>query len=114
MLKFVTPIAALAIAVAPVATAEEAETITIQFEYDSKLLADETSAESVLTSLESQAKEACTYTTQFASAKLIDRSCVKSSIAAAATKIVAEREAEGLETATIFEQQATVQVASLN
>jgi len=116
MLKIVTPLVALAAAIAPVAAADAdaAKDITVEFKYDNTLLADEAGAKTVIASLKDQAEAACTYRSSINFMETVDRSCAKSAVAIAAAKIVAEREAEGLETAAIFEQKATVQVASLD
>jgi len=114
MLKITTSLVAVALAFAPAAVAEEGEEITVQFEYDGTLLPSEAGAETVIASLKDQAKDACSYKNSLTYTTIVDRSCVKTTIASAAAKIVAEREAAGLETAAIFEQQATVVVAALD
>jgi len=113
MLKFSAPIIALALAVAPTAVAGSTD-VDVELLYDSSLLATEDGAEEVISSLKEQARDACSYRSSITFTVSIDRSCAKEVIADAATKILAEREAEGLETAQTFAKLASVELASLN
>jgi len=113
MLKFSAPIIALALAVAPTAVADTTE-VAVELEYDSAMLVTEAGAEEVISSLKSQAKDACAYRSSITFTSKIDRSCVKSVVAEAATEILAEREEAGLETADVFTRLAAVEYASLD
>lgn len=113
MLKFSAPMIAIALAVAPTAAANTTE-ISVELEYDSTLLATEAGAEEVISSLNLQARTACTYRSSVTFVQQVDRSCVKSLLSNAATEIIAERETEGLETADTFARLAAVEYASLD
>lgn len=113
MTKFSATLTALTLALAPAAFADAPKEFTVDFEYDGTLLVDDAGAETVLASLELQAKDACRYISATSLSLSVDRKCVKSAVAQATTKIVAEREAAGLETADAFVREATIQVASL-
>lgn len=113
MSKRFLPLAALAVAFSPVAFAEPKE-ISVELLYDGELLAEEAGAISVMKSLKSQARDACTTQTSLTYMDQIDHRCVKSVVSAAITKIVAERDAAGLETADVFAKRATIQLAALD
>lgn len=113
MSKIVLPLAALAVAFAPTALANGPQEIKVEFEYDGSVLADDAGARSVLASLNKQAKDACTYNVPLFGFDAIDRRCAKDLVANAVSEIVAERNADGLKTAALFERKATVEVASL-
>ena len=113
MSKRFLPLAALAVAFSPVAVAEPQE-ISVNLSYDGKLLSEEAGAKSVMKSLKAQARDACVYSTAITHVETIDRDCVTDIVTKAVNKIVIEREAAGLETADVFMNRSTIQLAALD
>ena len=113
MSKRLLPLAALAVAFSPVAIAEPQE-ISVDLSYDGKLLNEEVGAKSVMKSLKAQARDACVYSSAITNIKMIDRDCVSDIVTKAVNKIVVEREAAGLETADVFMNRSTIQLAALD
>lgn len=111
MKKFAVSLFAIAAAVSPAAIAETE--VAVDIVYDSALLADADGAKSVIASIEAQAADACTYRAAFTYIKTVDQTCVDAVVAEAVTAIVAERQAEGLETAEEFASLTAIEVASL-
>ena len=103
---------ALTTAVSPAAFADPQE-ISVDINYDGALLADAEGAKSVMESIEAQAKAACTTRSAFTYSKTVDEDCVEIVITNAVNAIVADRQAEGLDTAEEFASLATVELASL-
>lgn len=111
MKKFAVSLFAIAAAVTPAAIAETE--VAVDIIYDGALLSDADGAKSVMASIEEQAEDACTYRAAFTYIKTVDEACVEAVVGEAVSSIVAERQAEGLETAEEFASLATVELASL-
>lgn len=76
--------------------------ITVQLTYDSTLLATEASAKTVLKSIKSQAKEACTFTTPATGRVSFDRVCRDDLVNKAIEKIRLAAIEDGQPTAYVF------------
>jgi len=112
MKKFTVSLIAFAAAVSPAAFADPQE-ISVDISYNGALLADSDGAKSVMASIEAQAEKACTSRSAFTYTKTVDEDCVEMVISNAVNAIVAERQAEGLDTAEEFASLATIELASL-
>lgn len=113
MSKRFVPFVALAVAFSP-ATFADTQEVQVEIEYDSTLLADDASAETVMESVKSQARKACSYNTSITHIPSVDSKCTADVVTKAINAIVAERHAAGLETAEIFENRATITLAALD
>lgn len=112
MKKFAVSLIAFATAVSPAAFADSTE-VVVDIKYDGALLVDAEGAKSVMKSIVAQAENACTSRSAFTYTKTVDDACVEMVISNAVNAIVAERQAEGLDTAEEFASLATVELASL-
>lgn len=90
----------------PIATSETTP-ITVDFQYDSALLATIDGAKSVLRSIDKQAKEACSMPNASSYAPSIDMSCVKSLKTSAIETISAEMALKGKKATYVFAQAET-------
>ena len=113
MLKSFVSALALAMSVSPFAMAENSKEITVEIEYEGALLVSEDGAREVLQSIKSEARNACASTTSMVSARTIDADCEKSVIKASISKIVATRDAAGLDTVPSFAKRASFAIAAL-
>ena len=113
MFKRFVSFVALAVAFSPIALSESQE-ISVDIHYDAELLAEEDGAVYVIKSIESQARQACGYTLPVSFVKKTDQACVSDIMTKAVNTIVAERHAEGLDTADSFANRATIELAALD
>lgn len=107
---FVTLIAAAAVA-APFAQAEGTP-ITVELTYDSKLLATEAGAKSVLKSIKQQAAEACSYAMPVTGSPTLDRACRDDLVDKAVGQIRLAALEDGQATTYVFAALETETVAS--
>ncbi|MEM7329036.1 MAG: UrcA family protein [Pseudomonadota bacterium] len=101
MRKTVAILIAAAALAAPFAQAEGTP-ITVQFKYDSALLATEAGAKSVLKSIKEQAVEACSYTRPVFGMPTYDRTCRNDLIDKAIGEIRLAALQEGQATTYVF------------
>ena len=76
--------------------------ITVDFTYDSTLLATEAGAKTVLASITEQAAEACTVEKVFTGVELVDRTCRDEMVEQAIEKISLAATEEGKEVSYVF------------
>ena len=97
---FVTLLASAACATS-IAHAEE-KPVTVNFSYDSAMLATEDGAKEVLESLTDAAIEACSYERAITGAPTFDRACRDSLVKEAIAQISADASAEGKSVTYVF------------
>ena len=76
--------------------------ISVDFTYDSALLATEAGAKAVVKSLTEQATDACKVTKPFTNVELLDRTCRKELVASAIEKISLAASEEGQTVTYVF------------
>lgn len=69
------------------ASAETAQPISLQIQYDTQVLGSESGAYTVLESLQDQANDACRYSSPVANAPRVDKACASEVVARAVTQI---------------------------
>ncbi len=113
MSKRFVPFVALAVAFTPAALADTTE-VSVDIVYDAELLNEESTAIEVMNSVKAQARDACSFTTSISYTETVDAECVEDVVTKAVNAIVAERHAEGLDTADVFANRATITLAALD
>lgn len=101
MRKSLVTLLAAAACATPFAQAEGTP-ITVDFTYDSALLATEAGAKAVVKSLTEQATEACAFTKPFTRVTLLDRTCRDDLISSAIEKISLAASEEGQAVTYVF------------
>ena len=109
MRKSLVTLLAAAACATPFAQAEGTP-ITVDFTYDSSLLANEAGAKSVLKSITDQAAEACTSAKPLTGVEIVDRTCRDDLVEQAIVKISAAAAEDGKEVTYVF---ASVDIEAL-
>jgi UrcA family protein len=111
MLKPIVSIMAAAMILSPLAVAGEKTPITVSIAYDKDMLATKAGAAEVLDAITDQAKDACTSYVHVFGGNYTDRTCVKSIVTSAVSKIREQQALEGRDAAGEFASSDAVILA---